>query len=94
MALGALTYSRAQVALAVSGIAGPSGGSEDKPVGSVWFAWALPEDTPGPAGETAGVQLHTQLLCFAGDREEVRHQAVRVALGRLLELLPAPSPDD
>ena len=40
MALGALTRSRASVALAVSGIAGPDGGSEDKPVGTVWFAWA------------------------------------------------------
>jgi nicotinamide-nucleotide amidase len=94
MALGALARSRARVALAVSGIAGPSGGSEDKPVGSVWFAWALPDNTSGPEGWTAGVEVHTQLLCFAGNREEVRHQAVRVALERMLELLPTLAPDD
>jgi nicotinamide-nucleotide amidase len=87
MALGALNRSRAQVAVAVSGVAGPGGGSPDKPVGTVWFAWALREGPIGVAG--AGAQrVWTQLFRFAGDREEVRHQSVRVALGRLLELLP------
>lgn len=88
MALGALGRSRAQVALAISGIAGPAGGSEDKPVGTVWFAWAL----PGAAeGREPRPLVWTQLLQFAGDREEVRHQSVRVALERLLELLPGPA---
>jgi nicotinamide-nucleotide amidase len=76
MALGALANSRADVAVAVSGIAGPDGGSEEKPVGTVFFAWSLREGEP-----------LVQRLQFAGDREEVRHQSVRVALERLLELL-------
>jgi nicotinamide-nucleotide amidase len=92
MALGALARSHARIALAVSGIAGPDGGSDDKPVGSVWFAWALPSDPWKTEGDGTGTQVHTQFLCFAGNREEIRHQAVHVALERLLELLPAPKP--
>jgi nicotinamide-nucleotide amidase len=76
MARGALANSRAGVAVAVSGIAGPDGGSEDKPVGTVLFAWAI-----------GGQEPVTQRVQFAGDREEVRHQSVRLALERLLELL-------
>lgn len=76
MAAGALTYSRARVSIAISGIAGPGGGSPEKPVGTVWFAWALPGTAPV-----------TQRFQFAGDRDEVRHQAVRIALERLLELV-------
>jgi nicotinamide-nucleotide amidase len=76
MAAGALVRSDAQVAVAITGIAGPGGGSEDKPVGTVWFAWALGAE-----------QISAQRVQFAGDREEVRHQSVRVALERLLELL-------
>lgn len=75
MARGALAQSRAQVAVAVSGIAGPDGGSEEKPVGTVFFAWAL-----------AGREPLTQRVQFAGDRHEVRRQSVRLALERLLEL--------
>jgi nicotinamide-nucleotide amidase len=76
MARGALSHSRAQVAVAVSGIAGPGGGSDDKPVGTVCFAWALP-----------GGRLESQRLQLAGNREEVRHQTVRLALELLLERL-------
>ena len=76
MARGALSHSRAQVAVAVSGIAGPGGGSDDKPVGTVCFAWALP-----------GEVLESRRLQLAGNREEVRHQAVRLALELLLEWL-------
>jgi nicotinamide-nucleotide amidase len=79
MVAGGLGRSQAQVAIAVSGIAGPGGGSSDKPVGTVWFAWSIPGGPPW-----------TQRLLFAGDRDEVRHQAVRVALEGLLERLPAP----
>ncbi|HYN77077.1 MAG TPA: nicotinamide-nucleotide amidase [Lamprocystis sp. (in: g-proteobacteria)] len=77
MVAGALGRSQAQVAVAVSGVAGPGGGSGDKPVGTVWFAWSIPDGPP-----------LTQRLQFAGDRDEVRHQAVRVALEGLLERLP------
>jgi nicotinamide-nucleotide amidase len=73
MVAGALARSQANVALATSGIAGPGGGSETKPVGTVCFAWGL----RGAAPETA--TLH-----FAGDREAVRRQAVVHALQGLL----------
>jgi nicotinamide-nucleotide amidase len=76
MARGALANSPADLALAVTGIAGPGGGSEDKPVGTVWFAWM------GRGGEPL-----VQRVQFAGERDEVRHQSVRLALTRLLEIL-------
>jgi nicotinamide-nucleotide amidase len=76
MAEGALHNSTAQVSLAVSGIAGPDGGTPDKPVGAVWFAWALAD------GVTTAVRYR-----FSGDRDEVRAQAVRVALQGVLERL-------
>lgn len=76
MAQGALEHSRAGVAVAITGIAGPTGGTEDKPVGTVCFAWVLPGRSP-----------LSQRVQFAGNREEVRHQSVHLALGRLLELL-------
>jgi nicotinamide-nucleotide amidase len=76
MATGALEHSLAGVAVAVSGIAGPDGGTEERPVGTVCFAWAF--KGRGPV---------SQRVQFAGNREEVRHQSVRLALERLLELL-------
>jgi nicotinamide-nucleotide amidase len=76
MAAGAIERSRAQVVVAVSGIAGPAGGSADKPVGTVCFAWAIP-----------GLPIQARRLQFAGNRDEVRHQTVRVALELLLEHL-------
>ncbi len=76
MVAGALSRSRAQVAVAVSGIAGPGGGTDSKPVGTVCFAWAL-----------TGGEVRIQRVQFAGNREEVRHQAVRVAIERLVDLL-------
>ena len=68
MALGALARSKAGVAIAVTGIAGPSGGSADKPVGTVCFAWA---DRRGARSETRH---------FSGDRDSVRRQSVVHAL--------------
>jgi nicotinamide-nucleotide amidase len=76
MAAGALQHSAAQVALAVSGIAGPDGGTADKPVGTVWFAWGLKN------GET-----HEQRYQLSGNRAEVREQAVRIALQGVINLL-------
>ena len=78
MAAGALTHSRADLALAVSGIAGPDGGSPDKPVGTVWLAWAR-RGRPG----------HSRCHSFQGDREAVRRQAVVAALEGLLERFDA-----
>jgi len=76
MAIGALAHSRAQVSLAVSGIAGPGGGSLEKPVGTVWFAWALPSNL-----------VVAQHFLLPGSRAEVRHQAVNIALQELLNQL-------
>ena len=76
MVAGALQHSVAQVALAVTGIAGPDGGSADKPVGTVWFAWGI------KSGETQA-QRHQ----LAGSRAEVRAQAVRIALQGVIDLL-------
>lgn len=69
MAMGALARSHAQLAVAISGIAGPGGGSEQKPVGTVCFAWAR-----------SGVGAVAERMCFEGDREQVRRQAVAHAL--------------
>ena len=75
MAAGALAHSHAQVAVAVTGVAGPSGGSADKPVGTVWFGFAL------------GGQVHAQCQRFPGDRAAVRAATVQHALQRLVALL-------
>ena len=76
MASGALAHSHAQAAVAVSGIAGPTGGTPAKPVGTVCIAWAL------ASGEPRAETLH-----FAGDREAVRRQSVERALAGLLQLV-------
>lgn len=76
MAQGALTRSRADWSVAITGIAGPGGGSPEKPVGTVCFAWAF---------RAGGCEAQTR--CFAGDRAGVRSQAVAHALSGLLERL-------
>jgi nicotinamide-nucleotide amidase len=72
---GALQYSSAQVALSVSGIAGPTGGTPEKPVGMVWFAW----------GTRNGVQAACHQI--SGDRDAVRAKSVQIALQGVLNLL-------
>ena len=79
MARGALAASDAQVAVGITGIAGPGGGSADKPVGLVCFSWALRR-----AGE---LRLRTETRRLAGDRAAVRTQAIIVALEGLLQVL-------
>lgn len=74
MAVGALTEAGADIAIASSGIAGPGGGSEAKPVGTVWLAWAW----------QGTVQSHCYQ--FDGDRRSVRHQAVHEALRACVDL--------
>ena len=77
MAQGALRLSGADIAVAVSGIAGPDGGTEDKPVGTVWFAWALRHGK--------SVRVTTSCQQFSGDRDLVRELTVAHALQGILE---------
>ncbi|HHQ9109075.1 TPA: nicotinamide-nucleotide amidase [Escherichia coli] len=72
MAIGALKAARADYAVSISGIAGPDGGNEEKPVGTVWFAFA-----------TARGEGITRRECFSGDRDAVRRQATAYALQTL-----------
>ena len=72
MAIGALKEARADYAISISGIAGPDGGSDVKPVGTVWFGFA-----------TAKGEGITRRECFSGDRESVRRQATEYALKTL-----------
>ncbi|MEK9951443.1 MAG: CinA family protein [Curvibacter sp.] len=74
MAEGGVARSRAQVAVAVTGVAGPTGGTPDKPVGLVWFGFALPG------------RVLTEKMHFPGDRAAVRAATVQHALRRLVEL--------
>jgi nicotinamide-nucleotide amidase len=76
MALGAVAHSRAQVSVAVTGVAGPTGGSADKPVGLVWFGWAV------------GEQAWTECRRFDGERDAVRAATVMHALQGLRQRLP------
>lgn len=77
MAEGALNLSGADIAVAVSGIAGPDGGSEEKPVGTVWFAWATRNGQK--------IRVESELCHFDGDREAIRERTVERALKGILE---------
>lgn len=72
MSVGALMRSEAHLSVAISGIAGPDGGSSEKPVGTVWIAWA------GKTGRK------TQVFVFKGNRQAVRQQAIEAALKGIL----------
>ncbi|WP_439520327.1 CinA family protein [Hydrogenophaga sp.] len=76
MASGAVSHSPARLAVAVTGVAGPTGGSAEKPVGTVWFGWATPDG------------VFTEHQRFGGDRTAVRQATVRHALAGLLQRLP------
>lgn len=78
MAEGALQHSQAQIAVAITGIAGPLGGSHEKPVGTVWFGWA-----------GINMETKTRLEKFSGSRTEIREQAIKTALEGILEILNA-----
>lgn len=75
MAVGALERSRADIVLAISGIAGPDGGSPDKPVGTVYFTWAQRNGS-----------VHAESRHFEGNRDAVRLQAVAAALQGVLDV--------
>ena len=79
MAAGALRHSHADVSVAVTGIAGPTGGSRSKPVGLVWFAWAARRH-----------DVQARAFRFKGDRVAIRRRAVAVALQGLIDLLRRP----
>ncbi len=76
MAKGALLHSDADISIAISGIAGPDGGTPQKPVGTVWIAWAK-----------KGGDCSARCYGFSGNRTAVRQQAVNAALEELLQLL-------
>ena len=76
MAEGALKNSHAQVSIAITGIAGPTGGSDEKPVGTVWFGFGR-----------EGVETVTHLAQLQGDREAIRTQSIEIALQKLVDLL-------
>jgi nicotinamide-nucleotide amidase len=76
MARGALANSPAQLSVAISGIAGPGGGSADKPVGTVWIAWAR-----------ADGHHRSHCFIFSGDRQSVRDQAVDKSISGLLTMI-------
>jgi nicotinamide-nucleotide amidase len=77
MAFGAVRRSKAQISIAVTGIAGPTGGNAAKPVGTVWFGFSIHGT------------LHSEMRHFDGDRAAVREATVRHALQRVLALLEA-----
>jgi len=79
MALGALAHSKARFSVAVTGIAGPTGGSPEKPVGTVWLAWA----SHNPA------QCISSRQVFSGDRQAVREATTALALAELVKMVAA-----
>lgn len=76
MAAGAIAFSRADASVAITGIAGPGGGTAGKPVGLVWLAWAY-----------RGGPVQARRFVFRGDRAAVREQSVAIALQGLIDLL-------
>lgn len=76
MVAGAVQATGVDVAVAISGIAGPGGGSADKPVGTVWFAWGTGPD-----------HTETSVQCFEGDRDQVRRQSVLYVLQGVTDFL-------
>lgn len=76
MVKGVLVLSGANIAVAVSGVAGPAGGSVEKPVGTVWFAWGL-----------ASGAINSRCYNFSGDRISIQQQSVSCAISGLLDLI-------
>nr|VFK13045.1 MAG: nicotinamide-nucleotide amidase [Candidatus Kentron sp. LFY] len=83
MAAGALSHSIAHVGLAVTGIAGPGGGTPDKPVGMVCFAWAIKD----PGNEKLAIRIESETRRFSGERKGIRRQALITALERVIEMV-------
>ncbi|MFQ5609028.1 MAG: CinA family protein [Woeseiaceae bacterium] len=81
MAAGALRLSGSDVSVAVSGVAGPDGGTDEKPVGTVWFAWAK--------RKPSAIETKSERIRFEGNRNEVRVQTVAHALKGVLDRIDA-----
>lgn len=77
MAEGARLRNHAQVSVAISGVAGPGGGTDDKPVGTVWIAWSIPEQHR--------TKVHAKRFEFSGDRNGIRQAAVLESLRGIIE---------
>ena len=75
MAQGAAEVMNSDIAISTTGIAGPEGGTEDKPVGTVCFGWAIAE------------KVHTETIYLTGDREQIRQQSIEHSLQRLIQLI-------
>jgi nicotinamide-nucleotide amidase len=89
MATGALRRASADYALSISGIAGPDGGTLEKPVGTVWIGIAF----PGPSGQVNSIEAHARRFVFSGDREMIRDRSAKMALTLLrFQLLGKPLP--
>lgn len=80
MAHNALVLADVQFSVAVSGVAGPSGGTEQKPVGTVWIGWAA-------LSENKKVEARAQCFHFSGDRQSVREKTIQQALLGLINLI-------
>lgn len=78
MAMGALKNSAADISVAITGIAGPDGGTLDKPVGTVWIAVA-----------GVGKETEAEQFLFTGDRQKIREKSIEEALKKLLAVIPA-----
>lgn len=76
MAVGALEHSQAQISVAITGIAGPDGGTVEKPIGTVWFAWA-----------SINQETQTRLYTLTGDRHSIRQQSIQIAIEQLLKFI-------
>lgn len=83
MAKGALIKAGANVSIAVSGIAGPGGGTENKPVGTVWFAFAVRDDNT----DNSKIELFSEHRLFDGDRILVRESAINFSLNQLVSVI-------
>lgn len=86
MARGAVEAGGVDVAIAVTGVAGPGGGSPDKPVGTVWFGFARRSRSPGAAGEGTGIESTAECRLIEGDRRAVRLRTALHAVRRARSL--------
>lgn len=83
MAKGAVKQAKANIAIAVSGIAGPGGGSSEKPVGTVWTSVVIQYSLD----ETIETTVNNEAFLFSGDRTDIRNKTIKVCLNKVLSLI-------